>query len=206
MARDPKQVLIFHITHIDNLQSILKDGGLHSDAIVAARDPKLIGYSEIKKRRLNEIHVSCCSYHYVGDFVPFYFCPRSPMLFTINKGNTGHPPGCQNCILHLVSTLEDGLATGQPWAISSGNAGAYHTTFAAEIDALDALNWAAIRATQWSGLQHQKMAEFLVKDFFPWVSIKQIGCFNSVVAIKVADMLNREKHRPPVEVKRSWYY
>lgn len=53
MARDPKDVLIYHITHIDNLPSILKDGGLHSDAIMAERDPKLIGYSEIKKRRLN---------------------------------------------------------------------------------------------------------------------------------------------------------
>ena len=111
------------------LPSILKDGGLHSDAVIAERDPRLIGYSEIKKRRLNEIHVPCCGFHYVGDFVPFYFCPRSPMLFTVNKGNTGHPPGCQRSILHLVSTVADGLATGKPWAISSGNAGAYHTTF-----------------------------------------------------------------------------
>jgi hypothetical protein len=206
MARDPKRVLIYHITHIDNLPSILKDGGLHSDAVMAARDPKLIGYSEIKKRRLNEIHVPCCNYHYVGDFVPFYFCPRSPMLFTINKGNTGYPPGCQRSILHLVSTMDDGLAIEKPWAISSGNAGAYHTTFAAEIEALDSLDWEAIRATQWQGKQHQKMAEFLVRDFFPWTSIKHIGCFNSAIATKVSEMLNQQKHRPPAEAKSSWYY
>ncbi len=171
MARDPKQIPIYHITHIDNLPDILEDGGLNSDAVMAQRDPKLIGFTEIKRRRLNEIHVPCCAFHYVGDFVPFYFCPRSPMLFTINKGNTGHPPGCQNRILHLVSRVEEGIATGRPWAISSGNAGAYHTTFDAEIDALDALDWTAIRATQWAGRQHQKMAEFLVQDFFPWSSI-----------------------------------
>lgn len=206
MARDPKQVLIYHITHIDNLPGILKDGGLHSDAAMAARDPKLIGYTEIKKRRLNEIHVPCCGYHYVGDFVPFYFCPRSPMLFTINKGNTGHAAGCERSILHLVSTMDDGLTIGTEWAISSGNAGAYHTTFEAKIEALDALDWEAIRATQWQGKQHQKMAEFLVRDFFPWTSIKQVGCFNSAVATKVAELLNQQKHRPPVEVKSSWYY
>ncbi len=206
MARDPNQVLIYHITHIENLPSILKDGGLHSDAVMAARDPKLIGYSEIKKRRLNEIHVPCCGFQYVGDFVPFYFCPRSPMLFTINKGNTGHPPGCQRSILHLVSTMADGLATGKPWAISSGNAGAYHTTFAAEMEALDSLDWEAIRAIQWQGKQHQKMAEFLVQDFFPWTSVKHIGCFNSAIATKIAEVLNHHKHRPPVEVKSSWYY
>lgn len=206
MARDPKEVLIYHITHIDNLPSILKDGGLHSDAVMAARDPKLIGYTEIKKRRLNEIHVPCCGYRYVGDFVPFYFCPRSPMLFTINKGNTGHPPGCQNRILHLVSTMDEGLATERPWAISSGNAGAYHTTYEANIEALDSLDWTAIRATQWQGKQHQKMAEFLVRDFFPWTSVKHIGCFNSVIATKVSEMLNQQKHRPPAESKSSWYY
>lgn len=206
MPHDPAKTLIYHITHIENLPSILKDGGLNSDAVMAQRDPKLIGYSEIKKRRLNEIHVPCCSFNYVGDFVPFYFCPRSPMLFTINKGNTGHPPGCQRSILHLVSTMADGLAIGKPWAISSGNAGAYHTTFAAEVEALDSLDWNAIRATQWQGKQHQKMAEFLVRDFFPWTSIKHIACFNFAVATQVAEMLNQQKHRPPVEVKSSWYY
>jgi hypothetical protein len=206
MARDPKQVLIYHITHIDNLPGILKDGGLHSDAAMAARDPRLIGFTEIKKRRLNEIHVPCCGYRYVGDFVPFYFCPRSPMLFTINKGNTGLPAGCERSILHLVSTMDDGLTTGKEWAISSGNAGAYHTTFEANIEALDTLDWEAIRATQWQGKQHQKMAEFLVRDFFPWTSIRQIGCFNSVVATKLGELLNQQKHRPPVEVKSSWYY
>lgn len=203
MPRDPARTLIYHITHIDNLPSILKDGGLHSDAVMAQRDPKLIGYSEIKKRRLNEIHVPCCGFHYVGDFVPFYLCPRSPMLFTINKGNTGHPPGCQKSIVHLVSTMADALAVGKPWAISSGNAGAYHTTFAAEIEALD---WDAIRATQWQGKQHQKMAEFLVQDFFPWPAIKQIGCFNSGVASKVLDLIKQEKNQPSTEVKSSWYY
>jgi hypothetical protein len=206
MARDPARVLIYHITHIENLPSILKDGGLHSDAVMARRDPKLIGYSDIKKRRLNEINVSCCLFHNVGDFVPFYFCPRSPMLFSINKGNTGHPPGCQSSILHLVSTVADAVAVGRPWAISSGNAGARHTTFEAKIEALDALDWGAIRATQWQGKQHQKMAEFLVQDFFPWNALKQIGCFNFAVATKVVEMLKQAKHRPTVEVKSSWYY
>lgn len=206
MPRDPKQVLVYHITHVDNLPGILKDKRLHSDAVMAARDPTLIGYSEIKKRRLNEINVSCCLFHNVGDFVPFYFCPRSPMLFSINKGNTGHPPGCQRNILHLVSTVAEGLAVGKSWAISSGNAGAYHTTFEADLNALDSLDWGAIRATDWQGQQHQKMAEFLVQDFFPWGAIKQIGCFNSTIAAKVAELLEKQKHQPSVEVKSSWYY
>ena len=128
------------------------------------------------------------------------------MLFTINKGNTGRPVGCQKSILHLVSTLAAGIATGKAWAISSGNAGAYHTTFSAKLDALETLDWPAIRATQWQGMQHQKSAEFLVADFFPWTAIQEIGCQNSTTADKVRSALADAAHQPAVAVQTNWFY
>ena len=100
MPHDPEKVLIYHITDVANLQGILTDNGLWSDAVMVKRNPEIIGYDHIKKRRLKEIHVPCCQRRYVGEFVPFYFCPRSPMLFTINIGKTGRPPGCQRTILY----------------------------------------------------------------------------------------------------------
>jgi hypothetical protein len=163
-------------------------------------------YDHIKKRRLKNIPVPCCRWRYVGEFVPFYFCPRSPMLFTINKGNTCRPQGCQRAILHLVSTMAAGISTGKAWAISSGNAGAFHTTFAANLEALDALDWEAIRATQWEGKQHQKSAEFLVADFFPWEAIQQIVCQTSTTADKVRSLLAGVSHQPAVTVRTDWYY
>ena len=185
MARDLEHVLIYHITDVENLAGIVQEQGLHSDAVMVKRNPEIIGYDHIKKRRLKEIPIPCRGWRYVGDFVPFYFCPRSPMLFTINKGNTGRPAGCQRTIVHLVSSVAAAIATGKDWAISDGNAGAFHTTFSANIDALDRLDWPAIRATQWAGMQHQKAAEFLVADFFPWTAIREIGCYNSTIANKV---------------------
>ena len=128
------------------------------------------------------------------------------MLFTINKGNTGRPTGCQKSIVHLVSTMAAGIATGKAWAVSSGNAGAYHTTFSAKLAALDTLDWAAIRATQWQGMQHQKSAELLVADSFPWTAIKEIGCQNSTTADKVRLVLADAAHRPAVAIKTNWYY
>ena len=38
MALRPAQVLIYHITDVENLPDILRDGGLHSDAVMAQRD------------------------------------------------------------------------------------------------------------------------------------------------------------------------
>jgi hypothetical protein len=206
MRHDPEKILIYHITDVANLPSILVENGLHSDAVMVKRNPEIIGYDHIKKRRLKEIPVPCCGWRRVGEFVPFYFCPRSPMLFTINKGNTGRPANCQKSIVHLVSTMSAGIAAGKIWAISSGNAGAYHTTFSASPDALDELDWEAIRATQWQGKQHQKSAEFLVADFFPWSAIQKIGCQNSTTADKVKALLADIAHQPAVEIKTNWYY
>ena len=80
---------IFHITHVDNLASIIEDGCLWSDRrLVSARgDRVVIGLNNIKKRRLDELPVHCHHGTRVGDYVPFYFCPRSPMLYLIHKQN-----------------------------------------------------------------------------------------------------------------------
>ncbi len=168
MTPRPDQILIYHITDVRNLPGILAGGGLRSDAAMAQSNPAVIGYGHIKQRRMTEIRVDCCGNRFVGEFVPFYFCPRSPMLFSVDRGNTGRPSGCQRTIVHLVSTLAVGMGQNRPWAISDGNAGAFHTAFSSELAALAGLDWAAIRATQWQGKTHQKSAEFLLADFFDW--------------------------------------
>lgn len=206
MNHRPDQTFIYHITDIENLPSILANSGLRSDAAMAQHDPTVIGYGHIKQRRMTEIRVDCCGGRFVGEFVPFYFCPRSPMLYTINRGHTGRPPGCQRTIVHLVSTLAAGISQNRPWAISDGNAGAFHTTFSAELSALAGLDWAAIRATQWNGRTHQKSAEFLLADFFDWSSFHAVGCYNNETALQVQNMLTHNILRPTVSVQSNWYY
>ena len=128
------------------------------------------------------------------------------MLYTINRGNTGRPAGCQQSILHLVSTIGAALNAATDWAISDGNAGAKHSLFYKDLDELDGLDWQAIRATQWQGSTHQKMAELLVADFFPWSAFDAIGCHNAGTAQQVMDILDGTGHSPVVSVKNAWYY
>lgn len=206
MVTTPAQILIYHITDVENLPGILNEGGLHSDAVMAQRNPTVIGYNHIKERRLTQITVPCCNNRFVGEFVPFYFCPRSPMLFTINQGRTGRSPGCQKTIIHLVSNVGVAVALGQDWAISDGNAGAFHTSFDTDIRALEYLNWPAIRARSWQGRTHEKSAELLVADFFSWNCIRQIGCHNTQVAKEVKDLIQVNSHQPSVDVQPTWYY
>ena len=67
---DPK---IFHIVHLDRLQSIIADGGLLCDAAVAERAPvgNTIGMNDIKRRRLTELRLNSHRALYVGACVPF---------------------------------------------------------------------------------------------------------------------------------------
>jgi ssDNA thymidine ADP-ribosyltransferase, DarT len=206
IGNPPDQTLIFHITDVGNLEGILGEGGLLPDAIMNGRENEKIGYDNIKERRLTETRIPCCGHKFVGEFVPFCFCPRTPMLFTINKGNTGRPFGCQQTIVHLVGPMAGGILTGSDWAISDVNAGTVYPTFSSEISFLQTLDWEAIRADSWSGRASQKAAEFLVADFFPWTGFHQIGCHNSKVAEQVRSLLQNQNHIPAVSVERSWYY
>lgn len=212
----PRPTPTYHITDISNLPSILQTGGLLSDHRLALANNgqsgqgyTQIGYGHIKHRRMHEILVDCAPQQPpVGAFVPFYYCPRSVMLFTINNGRTGRPQGCQSSILHLVTSVDTLIRLGQVWAISDGNAGTYHTSFFNDVAALDDLDWNAINATYWSGKTHQKAAEFLVLNSVPWTAIEMIGCHNEQTALQARQIVSASgvNHRPPVVACPAWYY
>lgn len=86
----PQRPKIYHITHINNLPSVV-DAVLWSDAdrVRQGLNCEVIGMNEIKRRRLEELNVDCHPDTKVGDYVPFYFCPRSIMLYLLHMGN--HP-------------------------------------------------------------------------------------------------------------------
>jgi hypothetical protein len=208
MTRDPGAIAIYHITDVSNLPAILKAGGLMSDIGLAGAAHQVIGYANIKSRRMTEIRVQCCSGAFVGEFVPFYFCPRSPMLYTINRGNTGRPVGCQKDIVHLQTTVAAAAGLRRDWAFSNGNAGAYHAEFFNQLESLASLDWSIIGSTDWGGdvRRHRKASEFLVKDFFEFSAFRTIGCHNSEAKRRVSEFLAGTPFAPAVEVRADWYY
>lgn len=214
-----KQTYIYHITNVDNLSSIIEEGCLRSDRRLVntpAKKPVVIGLDHIKKRRLEERPVHCHAGTKVGDYVPFYFCPRSPMLYVIHMKNTEltYRSG-QERIVHLVSTTDTAIQTAgnRPWAFSDGNAGARYTGFSSDISKLPTfVNWQAVKAEQWSGqgidpvVKNKKQAEFLVHEQFSWTSIGVIGVIQQSVADEVQQVLENADHIPQVKIRPKWYY
>ncbi len=208
MPRDLRRTYLYHITDIQNLPKIIGTGALLSDsALAAGGGPAMnIGYDHIKQRRMTQIRVPCAGNRFVGEFVPFYFCPRSPMLFRVNKGIGNNPPGCQKTIVHLVTSVHHAVNSGNPWAFSDGGAGAFYTQFYDDLARLESLNWDAIEAKYWQEVTTEKSAEFLIADQLPWGLIRSIGCFEDAVAEAVTKLTAAAPHPPTVEVRREWYY
>ena len=79
---------VFHITAIENLPLILAHGGLRcvSDLRRDGTAYANIAHSHLQDRRATT-PVRCGPDGCLHDYVPFYFAPRSPMLYAIYKGN-----------------------------------------------------------------------------------------------------------------------
>jgi hypothetical protein len=210
----PAQPKIYHIVHVDKLGSIVTDGCLWSDAVMRGRPGgTVIGMDSIKQRRLS-LPVSCHSGTNVGEYVPFYFCPRSIMLFVIHCAN--HPElvyrGGQQPIVHLEADLDQVIrwagANGRHWAFSLSNAGAAYTQFRADLGRLEEVNWAAVAATDFrpADIKEGKQAEFLVQESFPWELVERIGVHSSGIVPRVSAAMLGATHRPQVEIRREWYY
>ncbi len=210
----PTEPKIYHILHWDRLPSIISDGGLWCDAEIVKRDTPgtTIGMNSIKDRRLALPLISHPGL-YVGDCVPFYFCPRSVMLYMIWMANHIELSyrGGQVPILHLGADLRQAVtwADGheQRWAFTSSNAGARYFEDYANLDDLSSLDWDAIEANNWSGDRKRgKQAEFLLEHFFPWELVSRIGVYSAGIRDRVLQVLQAAGHRPTVEIKPGWYY
>ncbi len=128
------QPKIYHIVHVDRLASILASNGLLCDARIIAQGAAgtTIGMNSIKQRRLTELTLSSYPDLYVGQCVPFYFCPRSIMLYVIHRADSDELAykGGQGPIVHLQADLHSCVKWAQKnqrrWAFTLSNAGSYY--------------------------------------------------------------------------------
>jgi hypothetical protein len=222
MSPPPAAPRIYHITHVDNLPAIVANGGLISDAAMIARGgPKTaIGMGTIKQRRLSR-PVSCHPGLNVGDCVPFYFCPRSIMLFVIHCANNPELVyrGGQGPIVHLEADLGGVVAWANQqqrrWAFSLSNAGAGYAQFRDSLTKLGDIDWHAVASTNFSNgsytpsglpVKEGKQAEFLLHNDFPWGLVQRIGVASQAISIKAQAAIANAAHTPQISIQPSWYF
>jgi hypothetical protein len=200
---------IYHISHLRNLERILSEGGLHCDRDAQTRKSVNIGHMHIKERRLRR-EVPVGPKGTVGEYVPFYFAPRSPMLFAISRGAVeGYAEG-QNPLIYLCSTVEAVDKAGLGWVFTEGHADMSFTDFFDDLDDLGKVDWALMEERYWNDTnddpdrKRRRQAEFLVHEFFPWELVSYIGVYDRSVAEAVGKVLNAGC--PKVGIEQGWYY
>lgn len=202
----PSDPLIFHITHVDNLPGILREGGLWCDRQRIARrlGNTNIGLAHIKGRRLTRA-VTTRAGGTLGDYVPFNFCARSVMLFAVHKGHRDYADG-QEDVIHLVSTVGRAIALGRAWAFTDRHAELAHALHFDDLAKLSEVQWNVMGEQYWSAVKEERQAEFLVHEFFPWTAIVEIAVMTPEAARRVQTALAATHHRPAVAIRREWYY
>lgn len=210
----PDEPKIYHIVHIDRLSSIIEDSNIWCDAEVESRAPSgtTIGMNHIKQRRLSELTLSSYPDLHVGDCVPFYFCPRSIMLYLIYKANSpdlSYHDG-QSAIIHLEADLYQTVnwagEHGLRWAFTLSNAGARYFEDRCDLAQLGEIDWEAVQARNWQQCKEGKQAEFLIEQRFPWELITRISVLSQSTKNQVNEIQSSLQHKPPVEIKPDWYY
>lgn len=202
----PDNPPIFHITHVDNLPGILREGGLWCDAERAARSlvNTNIGHSHIKERRLRR-SVPTATGRTLGQYVPFNFCSRSIMLYAVHRGHQDYDGG-QDDIVHLVTTVRRAVEVARGWAFTDRHAELAHALYYDNLDSLSEVPWEVMTKTYWSDVKEERQAEFLVFEFFPWEGVDEVATKTPATAQRVREVLGSLANGPAVTVRREWYY
>ena len=171
---------LYHMTHINNLQSILKHG-------LQAHDNKYkkvdISDCDVNSRRSRKEPIYHKSIH---SYVPFYFNPKNNML--CRRRNI------QNDIAILV--LKRGLLLKQGTIFTDSNASTDRAKFYNNLGDLNKLNFQCIYTNgYYSGYAdgaNKRMAEVLVSSTVNSDCIEAIICNNSNTKNKISRISNKQ--------------
>ncbi|WP_301851164.1 type II toxin-antitoxin system toxin DNA ADP-ribosyl transferase DarT [Rhodococcus pyridinivorans] len=193
----PIPTSIGHFTHIDHLPTIairglMSDTRAQADGLLTTE----AGNMSIKARR-RERPVSAGAGGFVSDYVPFYFKSRSPMLYSIHRGNVPTFTGNEYDLVYLLTTVESLIERGIRPVFTDRNAAlafCKHSDLLADLDTL--VDWDVMDATMWANTpddpdrMERRMAECLVYDHVPWDTFSKIAVYDEARAERVRSALS----------------
>lgn len=176
------------MTHVENIPHILQYGVVHHSSpnrnqnFVSIGDKSLIDFRSTKTVLVRGKSII------LGDFIPFYFGVRMPMLYVIQiGGNYVEKARKAEEIVYVVVPLKRIVEHNFLYYFSDGHATDGLTTFyeAVDINKLPSIiDWKAVKSKYWSGdgiptdIKRRKQAELLVKEDIPPEYIIGFVCYN----------------------------
>lgn len=209
----PVPTPVLHFTHVAHLAAVATHG-LLADTVAQERGllTNEVGNREIKERRRRR-PVPISPGGVVADYVPFYFAPRSPMMYSIYRGNVAEYSEGTEPLVYLVSTVERLIEVGCAIVTTDRNAVLGYTEFRHGLDDLEVLvDWPLMRATMWNDTvqepdrMERRMAECLAHEAVPWEAFTEIHVRNPDRRAEVEAALAPGIAPGPVHVTPDWYF
>lgn len=169
---DLNKAYIYRMTHIENIPHILENGITHKDSPNYNPDYVPIGDNSLINTRDG---LPIINGNILGDYIPFYFGLRTPMLYVIQRGYNGVKIISPREIVYCASSVQKVLDLSLDFVYTNGHATDCLTVFympneIAQIE--EQIDFIATNAKYWRkendlDFKRRKEAEFLLKDDFP---------------------------------------
>lgn len=177
------KIYLFRMTHIGNIPHILEYGITHKNSINFNKSYIPIGDNSIISTRN---HYILNSGKTIGDYIPFYFATRTPMLYVIQKGFNGVRPTKPEDIIYCVTSVQQILDSNLNFIFTDGHANNHLTSEYSKSQTYNInsiLDYEAINCRDWIDendldKKRRKEAEFLLEADLPLNNILGYICFN----------------------------
>jgi hypothetical protein len=160
------------MTHIGNIPHILQYGITHVLSVNANKNYIPIGDPSMISNRNSFLMPNGKT---LGQYIPFYFWGRMPMLYVIQNGYNGVNTTNPDEIVYCISSVQQIINHNLTFIFTDGHAVDGFTTFhdATEATKIDSIiDTKAIKAKYWKAendldLKRRKEAEFLLENDLP---------------------------------------
>ncbi len=203
---DLNKIYLFRMTHIENMPHILKNGITHITS--SNRNQKYVPIADaglINTRHRFEMPNG----EKLGDYIPFYFGYRMPMLYVIQKGFNGVKLTSPEKIVYCVSSVQKMIDTGLDFVFTDGHAIDALSSFYSKKEVgivHNILDFEAISALYWNeelDLKRRKEAEFLVANDIPLSALLGYVVYNETAKTQLTDLgIPTEK----IAVRPNYYF
>jgi hypothetical protein len=205
---DSNKTYLFRITHIENVPHILQHGITHSTSLNANPNFVSIGDSSLISTRSNYL---LNNGRRLGDYIPFYFSYRTPMLYVIQKGFNLVAPTTAENIVYCVSSIQKIIEQNLEFVFTDGHAvDSFSSQYTQnDIENIDnILDYKAIKERYWIDendldKKRRKEAEFLISGDIAVDSILGYLVYNQISKDRMISFGLEDKS---VYIKSGYYF
>lgn len=205
---NPEKALIFRIVHKDNLPEIPTDGCRSRSEAINRSGYVQIGNQELIARRESR-PVPIAPGGTLGDYIPFYFTPSSPMLYNLKTGR-GVARRSMAEIVILVTSLPTLAKERVRFVFSDRHAYLKAAQFSNDLADLNGIIWEALQKRDFKREDadsfEKYQAEALVYRHLPIHALLGIVCHNEASRADAQSKVDAIGLGLTVVTRPDWYF